>query len=270
MRILIHILTILLLCITCKKGNCTYEIPDYLTYKGKTYEIYTNALEEYFNIHGRPDSIIYRTSERVMGCSRGYIAHWEIKNDSLFLNKLQDIMEKEIDLKLIFKDRQVKGRVFANWYNDTIINPYGKSIYNDFAFEKTYEYERKLVFKKGILSKVSTKDNPYYDYGIIYVRCEKMPEFPGGEWALKRYLIDNTKTPKSAKSKGISGKVYVGFIVSKDGSLVELRILKPNAPSLNKEAVKIVKSMPKWTPGSHNGKPVSVYMSVPINFKLYH
>lgn len=102
----------------------------------------------------------------------------------------------------------------------------------------------------------------------IFMVVEQMPEFPGGQGALFKYISQNVKYPPIAKENGIQGKVFVQFVVGKDGSITDVRILRGVDSSLDREAMRVVQSMPKWTPGKQRGKPVFVRYQVPINFKL--
>jgi protein TonB len=97
---------------------------------------------------------------------------------------------------------------------------------------------------------------------------EEMPEFPGGDAALRNYLATNVKYPTIAQENGIQGKVYVNFVVGKDGSITMAKIARPVDPSLDKEALRVVNCLPKWKPGKQGGKPVRVSYTVPINFQL--
>ena len=104
---------------------------------------------------------------------------------------------------------------------------------------------------------------------VIFVVVESMPEFPGGQQALFKYLSENVKYPVIAQENGIQGRVICQFVVNKDGSIVDIEVVRSGGdPSLDKEAVRVVKSMPKWKPGKQRGKPVRVKFTVPINFKL--
>ena len=104
---------------------------------------------------------------------------------------------------------------------------------------------------------------------VVFVVVESMPEFPGGQQALFKYLGDNVKYPVIAQENGIQGRVICQFVVNKDGSIVDIEVVRSGGdPSLDKEAVRVVKSMPKWKPGKQRGKPVRVKFTVPINFKL--
>lgn len=102
----------------------------------------------------------------------------------------------------------------------------------------------------------------------IFKIVEKMPEFPGGEEALLKYLGKNTKYPPMAKDAGISGKVFVTFVVEKDGSISDVKLLRKIGGGCDEEALRVVKNMPKWSPGKQRGKNVRVQFNLPINFIL--
>jgi TonB family protein len=102
----------------------------------------------------------------------------------------------------------------------------------------------------------------------VYVVVEEMPEFPGGVTALRNFLAQSVKYPAEAVSKGVQGKVYVTFIVDKDGSTKNAKIARGVDPSLDAEALRVVSSLPKWKPGMQKGQAVAVQYTVPINFRL--
>lgn len=102
----------------------------------------------------------------------------------------------------------------------------------------------------------------------VYSVCDHMPEFPGGFKALYNYLVSNIHYPADALAKRIQGRVIVKFIVEKDGSISTPIVIRSISPSLDKEALRIVMSMPKWIPGQQNSKKVRVEYYVPVNFKL--
>lgn len=104
--------------------------------------------------------------------------------------------------------------------------------------------------------------------GQIFMRVEQMPEFPGGMQALFKFLSKNTKYPTIALENGVQGRVIVGFVVGKKGEITEVKVLRPVDPYLDKEAVRVVQSMPNWVPGKQMNKPVRVSYNVPVNFKL--
>lgn len=97
---------------------------------------------------------------------------------------------------------------------------------------------------------------------------EEMPSFPGGLAALSKFIADNTHYPAEAKEKGIQGRVVVSFVVEKDGSLSHIEIARSVDSLLDKEALRVVRSMPKWNPGKQKGETVSVKYVIPVNFKL--
>ncbi len=102
----------------------------------------------------------------------------------------------------------------------------------------------------------------------IFTVVEQMPMFPGGDGALMGYLRDNIHYPTVAAENGVQGRVVVGFVVERDGSITDVNILRGVDPSLDREAMRVVKSMPKWTPGKQNGSAVRVKYQVPVSFRL--
>ena len=103
---------------------------------------------------------------------------------------------------------------------------------------------------------------------MVFDVVEVMPQFPGGQIAMLKYIMENIKYPEQAMKEGIQGRVAVRFIVEKDGSISDVKPILSVHPLLNKEAVRVVESMPKWTPGKQNGKPVRVRFNLPVMFKL--
>lgn len=106
------------------------------------------------------------------------------------------------------------------------------------------------------------------DEGEIFQVVEQMPEFPGGMQSLMAYLSKNIKYPSVAQDNGIQGRVLVSFVVNKDGSIVDPEVIKSVDAALDKEAMRVIKAMPKWNPGKQRGKPVRVKYTVPVLFRL--
>ena len=96
-----------------------------------------------------------------------------------------------------------------------------------------------------------------------------MPQYPGGPSALFEYLAQNIKYPSVAEENGVQGRVLVTFVVERDGTITDVRVVKSVDPSLDKEAQRVVNSMPRWIPGKQNGSPVRVKYTVPVTFKLW-
>lgn len=100
-----------------------------------------------------------------------------------------------------------------------------------------------------------------------FVVVEEMPEFPGGMAKLTEYLAKNIKYPQAARENGIQGRVFVNFVVERDGSISNVKVMRSLGGGCDEEAVRVVKSMPKWEPGKQRGKAVRVSYNLPINFK---
>lgn len=111
---------------------------------------------------------------------------------------------------------------------------------------------------------------PKQEDNVIYEVVEEEAEFPGGFTALKTYLETNLKYPQTAREMHIEGKVYLKFVVSKSGNISNASVLKgiPDCPECDKEAVRVVKSMPQWKPGKINGVAVHSWFNLPVSFKL--
>ena len=102
----------------------------------------------------------------------------------------------------------------------------------------------------------------------VYEVCEQMPTYEGGDVALLKYLTDSVKYPELAKKHGVQGRVVIGFIVEKDGSLTDVKVLRHVDIALDAEALRVVKGMPKWIPGCQDEQLVRVRYNVPVSFRL--
>ena len=102
----------------------------------------------------------------------------------------------------------------------------------------------------------------------IFTVVEEMPKFPGGDAELLKFISKSIRYPVIAQENGIQGRVICSFVVNRDGSIVDAQVLRGVDPSLDKEALRVINSMPKWTPGKQRGKPVRVKYTVPITFRL--
>lgn len=120
---------------------------------------------------------------------------------------------------------------------------------------------------------ISTNCRSYFAVPIVFNNehsdVEEIPaEFPGGQQALYRWLGQHLHYPDVAKYNNIQGKVVVSFVIEKDGSIGRVTVIRSKDPNLDKEAVRLIKSMPRWTPARYNGQPISSQMNIPINFSL--
>lgn len=102
----------------------------------------------------------------------------------------------------------------------------------------------------------------------VFDVVEEMPSFPGGQGALMSYLASNIKYPVVAQENGVQGRVIVSFVVERDGSISDVKVARSVDPSLDREAQRVVKSMPRWKPGKQNGSAVRVKYTVPVVFRL--
>jgi TonB family protein len=163
--------------------------------------------------------------------------------------------------------------------------PYIFSINNDGTIKiDFYDFRdefgiKEMVFKKVDANKpVETKKQSSKakdekvemkpDKNGVYQIVEEMPQYPGGEQAMMDFVSKNVVYPQEAQEKGISGRVFVSFIVEKDGSVNEVKVMRGIGGGCDEESVRVIKAMPKWKPGKMKGKPVRVSYMMPITFRL--
>lgn len=109
---------------------------------------------------------------------------------------------------------------------------------------------------------------PVVSSNEVYTVVEKQPSYPGGKDGYRDFLLANIKYPEEALKKGVTGTVYVTFVVQKDGSVANVKVLRGIGSGCDEEAVRVVALMPKWNPGEQKGKPVDVQYNLPIKFAL--
>ncbi len=161
----------------------------------------------------------------------------------------------------IWKQYKEKGRLWVEEdFHQGENNGYLKVYYADGSLKRKERYENGKLWE-GKCYGVDGRDTAFYPF-------REMPAFPGGEEALYQFLGNNTNYPARALKKNASGTVRVVFMVDTDGSLKDLKIKKPDNQYLDEEALRVVGSMPKWTPGKLDGVPLKVYFAVPIKFVL--
>ena len=115
---------------------------------------------------------------------------------------------------------------------------------------------------------VIADEKPKEEETKVFDVVEQMPQFPGGQGALFEYLSKQIKYPVIAEENGVQGRVIVTFVVERDGSITDVKVVKSVDPSLDKEAQRVVKGMPRWIPGKQNGSAVRVKYTVPVTFRL--
>ncbi len=102
----------------------------------------------------------------------------------------------------------------------------------------------------------------------VFFEVEEMPEYPGGYDGLKNFIVENVKYPEKAKKDKVEGKVFVSFVVDEKGSVTDAKVVRGVDSELDKEALRVINKMEKWTPGKEKGEPVKVQYTVPIQFAL--
>jgi len=137
----------------------------------------------------------------------------------------------------------------------------GQTVRSRFNLPVSFRLSTHVVTVEG------TPSGPYSDNDSIYGVVDELASFPGGEAACMKWLSDHIKYPEECKKDGIEGRVHVQFVVNKDGSIPEVKVLKSPHPLLSEEAIRVVKAMPKWKPAKANGEIVRQRIMLPIIFK---
>ena len=155
------------------------------------------------------------------------------------------------------------------YYDDQIIDvPTGSLIIVGTYRHNSSTYPVVKILKQEIKEVTPTKNSKISKSKKIYDVVDEMPVFPGGNGALLEYLATHVKYPVVAQENGVQGRVIVSFVVECDGSITDVRVERSVDPSLDREAIRVVSSMPRWSPGKLNGYIVRVKYSAPVAFKL--
>lgn len=192
-----------------------------------------------------------------------------IKNQRSIKIKYTRVLTPSDDSCFYYKQYCENGKLFSE----------GKTRYKLVLF---HEGERKEYYENGQIRSFETynhnelvSNTAYNEDGTLYahdafIKVDKPAQYPGGESAMIKYFLMNMEYPEDAKAKGISGKIFVEFIVNEEGRVEGVRLVKGGYPSLNAEALRVIRSMTeKWTPAERNGKVVKQRFQVPLNFTLY-
>ena len=124
----------------------------------------------------------------------------------------------------------------------------------------------KKVVKEEVI--IVEEKKPVEDIVYTTANVQQQPQFPGGEAAMYKWLSEHIQYPPQAAEEGVDGRVTVQFVVTKTGAIENVQVVRPRHPALDKEAIRVVKSMPAWNPGRNNGQPVKVTFVLPVSFKL--
>lgn len=164
---------------------------------------------------------------------------------------------------VIAKDEEVTGNDFMKTQQEIQASTLQISISDVMGTDEQHGIDISELSKpKVVVEEKINEDKP-----LEYV--EQAPSFPGGLEALNKFLSDNIRYPIIAQESGIQGKVIIKFVVSRTGDIMDIQVLRGVDTSLDREAVRVVQSMPKWIPGKQKGKAVSVYFTLPVEFRLH-
>lgn len=195
-------------------------------------------------------------------------------SDSLKYNELKTSALKisEKDSIIYFKNVSIKDftleKLYVRFYETHEVNE--QPLYALWIFSKTDEwYWRDLnLYCLPLEKKINNREAINENNESIYTVVETAPEFSGGDSARIEYLKYNIRYPKYAREKGILGTVYSTFIVEKDGSITDIKIVKGIGGGCDEEVIYLIKNMPLWKPGTHNGKAVRVQFNWPVKFTI--
>jgi hypothetical protein len=257
MIIIRKILIGLLFLVIVQETFGTAQIPDFMIYKGDTLKIFSNPLESYFNNHPSPDSIFEKYGYHSTASWRKYIAYWELRNDSLFLLEIKG-GSSNIDLSLIFKDRETDRKIFADWFDYSILNPHGKQIrYEHSGYNSIYEFEREFVFSNGILIDIIEFDNTNSIISEFY----KNPEL------LKSFFQENIDYSKLENESCAEVRVFVQIVnVTEEGKIDSVKVLRGFDKEHDMEALRVVKLIPEWNVLFSRGEKLNYMWVVPVIF----
>ncbi len=162
---------------------------------------------------------------------------------------------------VIKKDEEVKEENMLKEQDDLMNS---KTAIGSFDVQGNDDANGEVLKAKEVIAQPEPKEEDNKVFEVV----EQMPSFPGGNAALMEYLGKNVKYPVVAQENGVQGRVVVSFVVERDGSITDVTVVRSVDPSLDKEAARVVASMPKWIPGKQNGSAVRVKYNVPVSFRL--
>jgi protein TonB len=209
-----------------------------------------DGIQREWYLNGQLKSEWIMQDGKLNGYNRTWFANGQIKNDSYYKDNLQFGSDKEWheNGKLLrsaeYANNKKNGKLLTYWPNGQL--------------------RRVDVYDMGELKEGQCSDS--LGNKIPYIRYEEMPQFPAGD--LSFYLAREVRYPIMAQKNAIQGRVIVQFIVDKNGTISEIKVVRSVDSSLDREAIRVVSSMPNWIPGKIEGEPVKVKYTLPINFRL--
>jgi TonB family protein len=209
------------------------------------------------------DWIVYFSS-RPIDYNIDFVSYINLDNGNISFSQIRLLMDD--DLQELSEFMNIKPQIESVY----------RSLIQDFKALNILESKRvvtpdlpnyyRFKFKNNSVLNVNKKD--IVNKPAVFEIVENMPEFPGGEGALKKYLVDNIEYPQAAREAGVQGRVFINFIVEKDGEITDVRVLRGIGSGCDKEAVRVIKNMPKWKPGMNKGEMVRVSFNLPVKFSL--
>lgn len=197
--------------------------------------------------------------------SKVYVGYSEIGNR--YLEQLKE--DHKNDFIIPLKCERLNDMSFKITFGNEDLDPTYTYVIT-YTGKGTYNYDLAItdmtvenVDKNELLSQTNKEQSEK-----VYDVAEEMPQFPGGSSALFAYLANSIQYPEAAKANGIQGRVICSFVVEKNGAITEVKVFKSVDPSLDKEALRVILSMPRWIPGKQNGAAVKVKYTVPVTFRL--
>lgn len=247
------------------KRDTIYFNEDWTVTKSIDSAMYYRIIKEANNLYNVTDYYIQSDSVQMTGAFKDY-AQKIYEGEFVYYSK-----NGSVTSKVAYKDGKLNGQ---RKYCDST----GRLTSTEDFVDGVNHGDFIVYYENGVISRKETYEHGklvdkacYLENGekTKYFSYETPASYPdGGLEGLKKYLSQNIKYPKEAQKKGIQGKVYIQFVVSDRGNITNIKVKKGVDPLLDEEAVRVVKSMQKWNPGTVNGKPVNSVFSLPITFRL--
>jgi hypothetical protein len=233
----------------------TGQIGDRLIYKGDTLLLFSNPLEDYLSAKQKRSINDHVLEETSTACYRGYLATWEIMNDSLFLESIRKGCQEEnpeyFDLVSEFGSK----KVFAGWYTGKILAPGGKLLfYVHDGYESVYETETEFQIVNGHITRVTAYDNSLASQSDL--KGEK----------LKQFIYSNIQWEALPEFNQKEIRVFVEFSANENGAVDSVKVLRGHNPDFDNEAIRVVKSIPEWDVYFRHGKHKRISWHLPVVF----
>lgn len=242
------------------KSFATGQIYDKLIYNGDTFSIFGNPLEQLYNYELlRPKLFGNKQACSTTACLKGYQAKWTILNEQLYLTGISSCCLSEdslkADLEMLFGNKFIGGKVKADWVNSGIIVPKGKLFYYE-GYGSIYEKELELLFDNGKLIGSITYDNSKTSQSVYQQNREKLPEF----------IYHNINWTNLPDLNNEAIRVFIQFSANSLGIIDSAEIFKGYNEIFDKEAVRVIKAIPKWDVFYRNGKLIRSVWTITIIF----